>query len=130
MKQLNLQNKIGKLGEDIVVKYLHTHGFTIIFRNYLTKYGEIDIIAEKCLVIHFIEVKAKSVPDSESRNVNAYKPEYNMHYRKLHRMHKTIEIYMSETNQIPDTWQIDLFSVTINRTHKTAEITPIWNIIQ
>ena len=48
---------IGRIGEDIAGKYLENKGFKIVGRNYLKKYGEIDIIAQKGKITHFIEVK-------------------------------------------------------------------------
>jgi len=52
--------KIGDLGEEISVKYLKNKGFSILETNYLRKWGEIDIVAEKDEVVHFIEVKTVS----------------------------------------------------------------------
>lgn len=53
----------GKIGEDIACGYLVNNGYRIIHRNFKTKFGELDVIAEspdKTLV--FIEVKTKSDP--------------------------------------------------------------------
>ena len=37
----------GKEGEDIACKFLKKRGYKILTRNFRTKMGEIDIIAEK-----------------------------------------------------------------------------------
>ena len=39
--------KIGEIGENIAVKFLVKHDFSILDRNYTKKWGEIDIVAEK-----------------------------------------------------------------------------------
>ena len=52
--------KSGKVGECIAVKFLENKGFEIIEQNYRKKYGEIDIIAQKGKILHFIEVKSVS----------------------------------------------------------------------
>lgn len=49
----------GNHGEDLATKELEKSGYTIICRNYRTKYGEIDIIAQKNNVLYFVEVKSK-----------------------------------------------------------------------
>ena len=50
----------GNLGEDFAADYLEKEGYTILERNYATKLGEIDIIAQKDNFIAFVEVKARS----------------------------------------------------------------------
>ena len=49
----------GDLGEKIAQTYLRLFGFEIINCNFRTKEGEIDIIAEKSDILHFIEVKTR-----------------------------------------------------------------------
>jgi putative endonuclease len=49
---------LGKIGEDVAIRYLLRRGFSIVERNFRKKYGEIDIVAkapDKTLV--FVEVK-------------------------------------------------------------------------
>ena len=52
--------KTGEIGENIAVKFLVKHNFTILERNYTKKWGELDIVAEKQGKIYFIEVKSVS----------------------------------------------------------------------
>ena len=54
------KRRIGNLGEKIAGVFLKNHGFLVVERNYLKKWGEIDIIAKKKGKIHFIEVKTVS----------------------------------------------------------------------
>src|SRR5688500_8779759 len=51
---------IGTLGETIACRFLMKRGFKIIERNYLKKWGEIDIVAKKDELWHFVEVKTVS----------------------------------------------------------------------
>lgn len=51
--------EIGRLGEAIAARYLVKHGYTVILRNFLVQgLGEVDIIAHRDGVLHFVEVKA------------------------------------------------------------------------
>src|SRR3989344_3727604 len=59
-KEPTEKQKIGQMGEDFACKYLEKNGYKIIERNYLKKWGELDIIAKKRGKIHFIEVKSVS----------------------------------------------------------------------
>lgn len=48
----------GRLGESIAQKYLEKQGYKVICKNFRTKIGEIDLIAEKKGTLVFVEVKA------------------------------------------------------------------------
>ena len=51
------KQKVGEIGENVASEYLKKKGFKILERNYWKKWGELDIIAQKGDVIHFVEVK-------------------------------------------------------------------------
>lgn len=48
----------GDLAEDRACAFLDESGFMIVERNFYSRFGEIDIIASKEDVLHFIEVKS------------------------------------------------------------------------
>ena len=52
-------NKNGKTGEDLAVRYLETHGYRVLDRNFTTDVGEVDIFVtdEKTLIA--VEVKSR-----------------------------------------------------------------------
>jgi len=50
---------LGKTGESLACLWLRLHGYSIIKRNYHSRFGEIDIIARKGKTVSFIEVKAR-----------------------------------------------------------------------
>ncbi len=49
----------GKRGEDMVAHFLRQHGCAVIKRNFQTRFGEIDMIAETSEYILFVEVKTR-----------------------------------------------------------------------
>lgn len=51
--------EIGNIGENFTVPFLLKHGCEILERNFTVRGGEIDIIAKKGNVIHFVEVKSR-----------------------------------------------------------------------
>jgi len=48
----------GNLAEDRACSFLDENGFMIVERNFYSRFGEIDVIASKDSVLHFIEVKS------------------------------------------------------------------------
>ena len=131
--------KIGEIGENIAVKFLMKHGFSISDRNYTKKWGEIDVVAEKSNKIYFIEVKSVSretlntfIPKSHSNSDERYqsRPEDNMHPWKLKRLSRTIQTYLL-SKRIPaeKEWQVDLLVVYLDIKNKKAKIKVVSDII-
>ncbi|MFA6520131.1 MAG: YraN family protein [Candidatus Paceibacterota bacterium] len=125
--------KTGEIGENIAVKFLVKHGFSILDRNYTKKWGEIDIIAEKANKIYFIEVKSVSretLKEVTRDTLDQYHPEDNVHPWKLKRLSRTIQTYLL-SNKIPDEkdWQVDLLVVFLDMKNKKARIKVVSDII-
>ena len=53
-------NKFGADGENMAVDWLIAKGYEILHRNWRYKYYEIDIVALKNKMLHFIEVKTRN----------------------------------------------------------------------
>jgi len=89
MKTKNNTTNTGKYFEQKAVAYLIENDFKIIEVNYFAKkLGEIDIIATKDDVYHFIEVKSGS----------SFEAVYNITQQKLHRLYRSIELYLKHKN--------------------------------
>ena len=90
------RKQVGKLGEDVVCEYLRRHGFTVRGRNYAKKTGELDVIAEKENILHFIEVKTVLAHNflSEKSSIDEYDPSLNLHDSKIRKVARTAEWYV------------------------------------
>lgn len=122
------KRKLGDLGEEIACNFLIKHGFKIIERNYLKKWGEIDIIAEKAGIVHFVEVKTVSSDLSVIRETNdSYRAKENIHPWKLQRLSRAIESYLLEFEREGD-WHMDAVIVLLDSKNKKAQANYIENI--
>ncbi|PHS34539.1 MAG: hypothetical protein COA92_01195 [Sulfurovum sp.] len=76
----------GDESEDLATQFLEQEGFMILERNYFArKLGEIDIIAQKEEVLHFIEVKSGKAD---------FDPVYNLTAAKLRKVINSSHYYM------------------------------------
>jgi putative endonuclease len=84
--QRNLLKQFGNDAEDLATRFLQEAGYTIVERNYYArKLGEIDIIAYRDSVWHFIEVK------SAGRD---FDPVYNLTPAKLRKVINATHYYL------------------------------------
>ena len=81
-----MSRKVGSIAEDKAVEFLLQNGFRVIERNFYSKFGEIDIIALKNEVLHFIEVKS-----------GKGEPIYKITPSKISKIQKTIQFYLNKT---------------------------------
>ena len=128
------KRKLGDIGENIACGYLEKHGFEILERNYLRKWGELDIIAKKGGIIRFIEVKSVScvtLPAEVIRvtSKDSYRPEENVHPQKLKRLARAIQTYILEKRLDNMNWQLDIITVKIDQTNRKARVEMLENII-
>ena len=139
MKQTDkkgIKNKIGAYGEEIAVNYLKKKNFAILDTNYLKKWGEIDVVARETIEnkprIHFVEVKTVSYETKQALKTavshGTWRPEENVHYKKIQRLNRTIESWIMENNYEGE-WVIDVLAVRVFPREKYAIIKYIPNII-
>ncbi|MCK6462703.1 MAG: YraN family protein [Candidatus Pacebacteria bacterium] len=123
------KQKIGFAGENAAARFLMKHGFAVLDRNYRKKWGEIDIVAKKEGIIHFVEVKAVS-HETNNYGKNGFRPEENVHFWKLKRLSRAIQTYLIEKDVPHETeWQIDVMAVFLDLNRKKATIRMTENVI-
>ena len=132
-KEPTEKQKIGRIGENCACTYLERNGYKVIERNYLRKWGEIDIIVTKAKKIHFVEVKSVSRVMSDNvnhetskeihQNHDSYRPEDNMHPWKLQRLGRAVQSYLLEKD-ISDSveWQFDVVTVYIDMNKRLSKV--------
>ena len=113
MKKKNLTT--GKLGEEIAEKFLKSKNYQIIDKNWGNKFGEIDLICRKNNIYVFVEVKTK---------VGDYfgTPENMFDQRKLFKVKKMANAYLTKHGLINTQSRIDVVAITLDRNRNTKNI--------
>lgn len=126
------KKQIGKWGEDIVTRYYTNKGHKIIGRNYLKKWGEIDVISKMNEKVHFIEVKTVSyetkVDLSRAISHGTWRPEENVTNLKIQKLNRAINSWCTEFNWSGD-WQIDVVAVRIVPRETYATVKVLDNVV-
>lgn len=98
----------------MAIRFLIQEGFVIIERNYFArKLGEIDIIASRDGVLHFIEVKSARAD---------FDPIYNLTRSKLRKIINSTNYYM-KTQNIDMPFSIDAIIIRVDEVEFIENIT-------
>ena len=93
-------NQTGASGESLAVEYFTENGYEILHRNWRHKHWEVDIIASKNGMLHFIEVKTRT-------SLKFGYPEENIDTKKIRFLINASEEYLYQNPQ----WQRIQFNV-------------------
>jgi len=97
-----MSRKKGNIAEQKACDFLYNNGFSIVERNFYSRFGEIDIIATKDNVLHFVEVKS---------GINYEVAIQNITPKKLNKFTKTVDIYLKK-NSLDVDFMIDAIIIT------------------
>ena len=98
-------NITGNKGENLAATYLSGNGYVILHQNWRHSHWEVDIIAEKDGVLHFIEVKTRLTKKFGN-------PEDAVSNKKIQNLINAAEEYLYQQPQ----WiriQFNILSITI-----------------
>lgn len=107
-------NDLGRQGEELAIQHLQQLGFKIRFRNWQYGHKEVDIIAEKEGIIHFVEVKA--------RNYNYWiEPKLAVQLKKQNNLIIAADGYMQRYGETREAL-FDIVSVIFFKDHHEVEL--------
>jgi len=116
------KQKLGRWGEKVAVTHLQANGYNIQAQNWRCPQGEIDIIATKGDIFHFIEVKTR-------RGRSKGSPEEAITPRKAQKLITTALAYIGTQELDEADWQIDLIAVELDRSDKLIRCEHIPNLL-
>ncbi len=108
VKNFATKKQLGKFGEELAKKFLENKGFSILEMNYrFSKISEIDIIASKNNILHFVEVKTRSQTTFGT-------PLEAIDNKKLYSIFNCAKFYMQNTKKKYKKFQIDAIGIVID----------------
>jgi len=81
---------LGNRGEDLAVSFLKKRGYRIRERNFYTRWGEIDIVAEKGGCLHLVEVRTVT-------RGGLLDPREALTKKKRDHLWRAVQIYLKKT---------------------------------
>lgn len=100
------RRKLGDFAERVAEQHLKASGYKIRDRNARTRYGEIDLIAEKDGLVAFVEVRCRR-GDAMGGAVQS------LSAAKQNRLVALAEAYGQEHPGLPEAWRIDLIALEL-----------------
>ena len=100
-------NEIGKKGESLAADWLEKSGFTLLHHNWRHSHYEIDIIASRSNMLHFIEVKTR-------RSNRFGYPEESVSDRKMENLMQAAEEFLYRHPEWKKV-QYDVLSITMGK---------------
>jgi putative endonuclease len=98
---------IGNWGESIAVQYLETKGYAILFKNWRSPYGELDILARKDDAITIVEVKTRT-------GTKFGWPEESITPMKQEHLLNATQAFFDEHEEYAAfSWQIDVIAILV-----------------
>ena len=104
----------GRQAEKLAALYLRLKGYKILHRNWRTRFGEIDLIAQKGRTLVFVEVKARR---SQSRGL----PEEALTAQKRQRLLQLASFYLAK-HPLKEEQSVRLDVIAIDFSGKSPQI--------
>lgn len=127
----NHNKQVGSTGEGVACEFLMRNGYQIREQNYWAHNNEIDIIAEKHHQIYFVEVKTVSYETKLSLEQSVahetWRPEEQVHHKKLQNIYKTAAIWLEENNCEKD-WIVAVAAIRLVSREMYATVNFIENV--
>jgi len=99
---------LGIRGEDLAAEFLESTGMVVLERNWRTRYGEIDLIAQDGAVLVFVEVKTRS-------GLGYGTPAEAVTHRKAERIRRLAGMWLAAQTRRWSHIRVDVVTVLLRR---------------
>lgn len=111
----DIRKVIGRRGEELAAEYLITKGWKLIARNWSTKVGELDIVADDGTQLIFIEVRTTT---SQQYGLGFQ----SVNYRKQQQVRRLALQFVQQQNKGHLPIRFDVISVLLSKEGQLIDI--------
>lgn len=119
---MTYQRKIGDKGEQIAADYLKDRGYQLLDKNFITRYGELDLVAFETGTVVFVEVKTRT-------STTFGLPEASVTPAKLERIQNAGLLWLQAHPEAPGDWRVDVVAIILSHQGNILDIQHFINII-
>jgi putative endonuclease len=124
LKTSRARKNLGDSGERVAATFLEQRGYKILVRNFRTRVGEMDLIAEDADGLAFVEVRTR-------RGDALGAPEESLTPRKRARLLTVAQEFLQEHGEYFDrAWRIDLVAIELDRVGRIARMDVIKGAVE
>ncbi len=125
MKNTRARKNLGESAERVAALLLQQRGYKIITRNFRTRTGEMDIVAEDADGLAFVEVRARRGNFAGTPEESVTPP------RKRARLFAVAEEFLSANPQYENrAWRVDLVAIELDRTGRVVRTDVVKNAVE
>jgi putative endonuclease len=118
------RKNLGESGERVAALLLEERGYRILARNFRTRTGELDLVAEDADGLAFVEVRTR-------RGETSGTPEESLTSRKRARLVSlAFEFLQSHPSYADCAWRIDLVAIQLDRSNRLARMDVIKGAVE
>lgn len=123
-KNSRSRKNLGDAGERRAAIFLEQRGYKILARNFRTRAGEMDLIAEDPDGLAFVEVRTR-------RGDALGSPEESLTPRKRGRLLTVAQEFLQAHDEYADrAWRVDLVAIVLDRTGRVARMDVIKGAVE
>ena len=84
---------VGRMAEDLALRYLQQRNMTLLERNFRSRFGEIDLIMRQNNTIIFVEVRSR-------KNTAFLHPAETIDHSKRNKIRRTSQVFMQKNDAL------------------------------
>jgi putative endonuclease len=115
--------RLGNFGERVAASHLESKGYSILERNWSTREGEIDLIAQRGDDLVFVEVRSR-------RGRSMGLPEESITGRKATHVRAAAAAYLQEHPEAPPNPRIDVVVLELDAKGRVLRVEQLENAIE